>query len=155
MVREAQMQSLELPETGLAVAVDIGDEADIHPQNKREVGRRLAQWALTRTYGAADVPSGPLFAGATIERDGIRVRFRHVGRGLVAKGGELRTFVLAGGNGTFLSADAVIEGDTVRVSSPEVVAPLAVRYAWADNPEGANLYNAEGFPAAPFRSDAW
>ncbi len=155
VLREGQMQSLELPETGVAVTLDIGDETDIHPQNKRDVGRRLAQWALTRTHGLPGVPCGPLFAGATIERGGIRVRFCHVGGGLVSKGGELRTFVLAGDNGRFLPAQAVIEGETVRVSCPDVTTPMAVRYAWADNPDGANLYNAEGFPASPFRSDAW
>jgi len=100
------------------------------------------------------VPSGPIFTGATIERDGIRVRFRHVGGGLVARGGPLRTFVIAGSDRKFLPAEAVIEGNTVRVSCPEVALPVAVRYAWADNPDGANLYNAEGFPASPFRSDA-
>ncbi|MEO5367183.1 MAG: hypothetical protein H7831_12715 [Magnetococcus sp. WYHC-3] len=155
VVREAQMQALALPATGMAVTIDIGEETDIHPKNKRDVGHRLAQWALTNTYGQAGVPCGPLFSGATIERGGIRVRFLHVGGGLVARGGALRTFVMAGANGKFLPAEAVIQGDTVWVSCPEVTAPLAVRYAWADNPDGANLYNAEGFPAAPFRSDAW
>ena len=155
LVREAQTQSLELPETGMAVIVDIGDAIDIHPKNKRDVGGRLAQWALARTYGAAGVPSGPLFAGATIERQGIRVRFRHVGGGLAAKGGALRTFAIAGENRRFVPAEAAIEGDTVRVSSSKVPMPVAVRYAWADNPDGANLYNAEGLPASPFRSDAW
>jgi len=154
-VREAQLQSLELPETGLAVAIDIGDAIDIHPKNKRDVGRRLAQWALTRTYGLPGVPSGPLFAGATLERTGIRVRFDHVGSGLAAKGGALQTFFIAGENRIFLPATAVIEGDAVRVFSPEVAFPMAVRYAWADNPNDANLYNAEGFPASPFRTDAW
>ena len=155
LVREAQLQSLELPETGVAVAIDIGDAIDIHPRNKRDVGGRLAQWALTRTYGLAGVPSGPIFSDATIARNGIRLRFRHVGGGLVAKGGPLRTFVIAGDDHRFLPADAVIEGDSVLVSSPQVLRPSAVRYAWADNPDGANLYNAEGCPASPFRSDAW
>ena len=154
-VREAQVQSLELPETGVAVAIDIGDVWDIHPKNKRDVGLRLAQWALTQTYGQAGVPSGPLFAGATIERGAIRLRFRHVGSGLVARGGALQTFVIAGENHQFVPAEAVVEGDSVRVSSPKVPAPMAVRYAWADNPEGANLYNADGFPASPFRTDVW
>ncbi len=155
LVREAQLQSLELPETGLAVTIDIGDEIDIHPHNKLDVGRRLAQWALTRTYGLAGVPSGPLFAHATIEQGGIRVGFQHVGSGLLAKDGALRTFVMAGDDHQFKPAQAVIEGDTVRVTCPDVARPMAVRYAWADNPAGANLYNAEGFPASPFRSDAW
>ena len=156
LVREGQLKSLELPETGLAVACDVGEANDIHPKNKRAVGRRLAQWALARTYGQAVVPSGPLFAGATLERSGIRVRFQHVGGGLVAKnGGLLKTFFVAGENRKFMPATAVIEGETVRVFSPDVAVPLAVRYAWSDNPENANLYNAEGLPASPFRSDAW
>jgi len=96
-----------------------------------------------------------LFAGATLERTGIRVRFDHVGSGLAAKGGALQTFFIAGENRIFLPATAVIEGDAVRVFSPEVAFPMAVRYAWADNPNDANLYNAEGFPASPFRTDAW
>ena len=155
LVREGQLQSLELPETGLAVAIDIGEANNIHPRNKRDVGARLAQWALTRTYGLAGVPSGPLFAQATLERRGIRVRFLHTGVGLVAKDGALQTFVIAGEDRKFVPAMAVIEGATVLVSSPQVLRPAAVRYAWADNPEGANLYNAEGLPASPFRSDAW
>jgi sialate O-acetylesterase len=154
-VREGQAQTLALPATGVAVAIDIGDAADIHPRNKRDVGRRLAQWALTQLHGVAGVPCGPLFDGATIEPRGIRVRFRHIGGGLQARGGALHTFAIAGSNRVFVPAEATIEGDTVLISSPQVPLPVAVRYAWADNPDGANLYNGEGFPAFPFRSDAW
>ncbi len=155
-VREAQLQSLADPQAGLAVAIDIGEAADIHPRNKRDVGARLAQWALARTYGKAIVPSGPLYAGMAIEAERIRLRFTHVGGGLKAGGDRpLQCFAIAGGDRTFRLADAIIEGDTVVVSHPRVVAPVAVRYAWADNPDGCNLINTDGLPASPFRTDCW
>lgn len=154
-LREAQLLACSEPETGLAVIIDVGEAADIHPKNKKDVGARLAQWALARTYGLPIVPSGPLYAGMTIEGGRIRLRFTHVGGGLTARGGPLRTFVVAGPDRQFRKARAVIEGDTVLVSSPEVAEPVAVRYAWADNPEGCNLYNVEGLPASPFRTDTW
>ncbi|OPZ28945.1 MAG: Glycosyl hydrolases family 2, sugar binding domain [Lentisphaerae bacterium ADurb.BinA184] len=154
-LREAQTQTLAEPATGMAVIVDIGDAADIHPKNKWDVGGRLAQWALTRTYGRPGVPSGPLYAGLTVEGDRIRLHFNHVGRGLVAKRGALKTFVIADASRAFRPATAVIDGATVVVSHPDVAAPVAVRYAWADNPEGCNLYNADGLPASPFRTDTW
>jgi sialate O-acetylesterase len=156
LVREGQLEALKMPGTGLAVAIDIGEAADIHPRNKREVGRRLARWALTRVYGRPGVAGGPLYDGATIEPDGIRVRFRDVGGGLTTRdGGPLKTFVIAGPERKFLPAAAEIQDDTVFVANPQVSEPMAVRYAWADNPDGANLINAEGFPASPFRTDAW
>lgn len=156
VVREGQTATLQLPETGMAVSIDIGDELDIHPKNKRDVGQRLAQWALVRTYGQAGVPGGPLCAGATIEPGGIRLRFRDVGCGLAVRGeGDLQTFAIAAANRKFVPATAVIQGDTIFVSSPDVAEPMAVRYAWADNPAGANLVNVEGYPASPFRTDAW
>ncbi len=155
-LREAQLQILSsTPETGLAVAIDIGEALDIHPKNKSDVGLRLAQWALTKTYGRSGIPSGPLYSGMRIEGAGIRLRFAHVGGGLVAKNGDLKTFFIAGLNQKFLPARAVIEGRTIFVSCPEVEEPVAVRYAWADNPAGCNLYNSEGFPASPFRTDTW
>jgi sialate O-acetylesterase len=155
LVREAQLRSLALPETGLAVTIDIGEADDIHPRNKRDVGMRLAQWALVRAYGVAGVPAGPLFESATIEGDRIRIRFRHVGGGLVARGGSLRTCVVADMTREFHPAEAVIDGETLVVSSRQVRFPMAVRYAWANNPDGANLYNTEGLPASPFRTDNW
>jgi sialate O-acetylesterase len=154
-LRDAQFETLSEPGTGLAVAIDIGEAIDIHPKNKRDVGERLAQWALTTTYGVPGVASGPLYDGMTIERDRIRLRFRHVGGGLVAAGGPLATFAIAGQNRLFSPAKAVIEGATVVVSHPDVPEPVAVRYAWADNPEGCNLRNREGLPASPFRTDRW
>lgn len=153
VVREGQLQSLAEPATGLAVAIDIGEEVDIHPRNKADVGARLAQWALARVYGKAVVPSGPLYAGMTIEGCRIRLRFEHVGGGLVARGGDLKTFVIAGEDRKFKPGIARIDGATVVVESPDVPEPIAVRYAWANNPEGCNLYNAEGLPASPFRTD--
>ncbi len=154
-LREAQLQTLAEPETGMAVAIDIGEALDIHPKNKKDVGGRLAQWALCRTYHKHMAPSGPLYQSMTIEGSRVRLRFAHVAGGLVAKDGKLKTFHIAGADRIFKSADAIIEGDTLVVSSPEVEKPMAVRYAWADNPEGCNLYNAVGLPASPFRTDSW
>lgn len=155
LVREGQSATLADPAAGLAVAVDIGDAIDIHPRNKRDVGLRLAQWALARTYGRPIVPSGPLFDRMVLEGDRIRICFRHVVGGLVARGGALAAFVIAGSDRVFAPAEAAIEGDTVIVRAPAVREPVAVRYAWADNPEGCNLFNAEGLPASPFRTDVW
>lgn len=154
-LREAQTRSLELANTGLAVAIDIGEAMDIHPKNKKDVGGRLAQWALSKTYGKPVVASGPLFQSLSIEGDRIRLRFTHVGGGLVVKDGALKTFVIAGNDKNFLEARALIEGDTVVVKNENVPEPVAVRYAWADNPLGCNLYNADGLPASPFRTDTW
>ncbi len=154
-LREAQLMTCSEPETGMAVAIDIGDAVDIHPKNKKDVGRRLAQWALARTYDHPIEPCGPLFSGMTIEGSRIRLRFAHAGGGLAARDGELRTFVIAGPDCQFYDATAVIEGSTVVVSHPVVCAPIAVRYAWADNPEGCNLCNSSGLPASPFRTDTW
>lgn len=154
-VREGQLASLCEPNTGLAVAIDIGDAVDIHPVNKQDVGARLAQWALARTYGRPIVPSGPLYRDHVLEGDRIRLRFDHVGGGLAARNGALQTFVIAGLNRAFLAAEAEIDGDTVVVHADAVPEPVAVRYAWADNPDGCNLYNQEGLPGSPFRTDAW
>ncbi len=155
-LREAQTSVLALEATGMAVAIDIGGADDIHPRNKKDVGLRLAQSALHDVYHQEMVPMGPLFSGMTIETGGhIRCTFRHTGGKLVAKGGALRHFAVAGQNRVFEWAEATIEGDTVVVFSPRVPNPCAVRYAWADNPEGCNLYNGADLPASPFRSDAW
>lgn len=155
-LREAQLEVLEERATGMAVAIDVGEALDVHPKNKRDVGGRLAQWALAETYGRTIVPSGPLYAGMTIEGDRIRLRFAHAGKGLAARdGGELRTFFVAGQNRTFVKARAVVDGATVVVGNPDVKHPVAVRYAWADNPEGCNLVNDAGLPASPFRTDRW
>ena len=155
-LREAQLSALAVPRTGMAVAIDVGEAENIHPRNKRDVGQRLAHWALSDTYGCGGVPSGPLFAGMRIEAAGqVRCSFHHVGEGLVARDGALRHFALAGRDRVFHWATASIDGDTVVVHSESVPEPMAVRYAWADNPEGCNLYNKQGLPASPFRSDSW
>ena len=153
-LREAQTMTLREPQTGMAVTIDIGDENDIHPRNKLDVGRRLAAWALAGTYGQKDIPSGPLFDRFTIEGDKIRIRFKH-GAGLKTRdGGVVKGFAIAGEDRRFVWADARIDGDAVVVSSPKVTKPVAVRYGWADNPI-VNLYNKAGFPASPFRTDDW
>lgn len=153
-LREAQTMTLREPQTGMAVTIDIGDENDIHPRNKLDVGRRLAAWALAGTYGEKVIPSGPLYDRFTIEGDKVRIRFKH-GAGLkTSDGGPVKGFAIAGEDRRFVWADARIDGDAVIVSSPKVMKPVAVRYGWADNPI-ANLYNSAGLPASPFRTDDW
>ena len=155
-LREAQALTMRAaPKTGMAVAVDIGDPDDIHPRNKLDVGLRLARWALADTYGQKLEPSGPLYDSHRAEGDRVRVRFRHLGGGLRTRDGSAPAgFYVAGADRRFAAAEARIEGDSVVVWSREVPRPTAVRYAWADNPAG-NLYNAEGLPASPFRTDDW
>jgi sialate O-acetylesterase len=154
-LREAQTMTLALPNTGMAVTIDIGNPTDIHPRNKQDVGKRLALWALAKTYGRDLVYSGPLYKSMEVTDGKIRLSFDHVGEGLVAGGGGMLIgFTIAGSERKFVRADAAIDGDTVVVSSDEVSEPVAVRYAWADNP-ACNLYNKAGLPASPFRTDDW
>jgi sialate O-acetylesterase len=146
---------LKLPDTGMAVAIDVGEANDIHPKNKQDVGLRLALSALTNAYHVAGiVSSGPLFREARSEGGGMRIHFRHTDGGLVARGPELKGFAMAGADRVFVWAKARIEGDSIVVESPGVPRPESVRYAWADNPIG-NLYNGAGLPASPFRTDTW
>lgn len=155
-LQEAQLiTALTLPKSGIAIANDIGEKADIHPKNKREVGRRLALWALAKDYGQKEtICSGPLYKSATIEDGRIRIAFDHIGGGLrVRDGKELKHFQIAGSDQVWHWAQAVIDDDTVVVFSDKVPHPVGVRYAWASWPEGANLINAEGLPASCFRSD--
>jgi sialate O-acetylesterase len=152
-MREAQARSLAIPHTGMAVTLDIGDAKDVHPRNKLDVGKRLARLALCRTYGKSGVPGGPRFREASIQGRGIQISFDHTAAGLVAKDGPLRGFAIAAADRKFIHAEAIAKGDQVLVSSPDIARPAYVRYAWADNPEGANLYSAAGLPAAPFRTD--
>jgi sialate O-acetylesterase len=153
-LREAQQEALELPDTGLAVILDAGDAADIHPKDKRTVGHRLAQWALANVYGRAVVPGGPLYRGRRVEGSRMRILFDQAGDGLALRDGDrVRTLVIAGPDGVFQPAQSAIEGGSLLVWHPDITAPKAVRYAWADNPEGANLINTAGFPAGPFRTD--
>lgn len=153
-LREAQSMTLSLPNTGQAVIIDIGEADDIHPRNKQDVGKRLALIALAQVHGQDVVYSGPTYKLMTIDGNKIKIEFDHIGGGLVAKGGELTGFAIAGEDQKFVWADAKIEGNAVVVSNPEVEIPVAVRYAWADNPV-CNLYNAAGLPASPFRTDDW
>ena len=146
----------KIPHAALAVTIDIGEANDIHPRNKQDVGKRLALAARALVYGEKIVYSGPIYDSMTVEGSRVRLRFKHVGGGLVAKGqGKLAGFAVAGPDKKFVWADARIDGDNVLVSSGEVPQPVAVRYAWADNPEGCNLYNKEALPASPFRTDDW
>jgi sialate O-acetylesterase len=154
-LREAQSMTLDLPNTGMAVIIDIGEAKDIHPRNKQDVGKRLALWPLAKIYGKNVVYSGPLFKRMNIEGNKAVLSFDHVGGGLIAKGGgPLKGFAVAGADRKFVWADAKIDGDKVVVSSNAVSAPVAVRYAWADNPV-CNFYNKEELPASPFRTDSW
>jgi sialate O-acetylesterase len=154
-LREAQRLTLAAaPNTGMAVIHDVGDVKDIHPRNKKDVGLRLARWARAQTYGEKDlVHSGPLFQSAAREGSALRVRFAHAG-GLQARGGEPTCFTVAGADREFKPATARIEGDSVRVSHPEIPEPVAVRLGWSDTDE-PNLFNGTGLPASPFRSDDW
>ncbi|MEQ1861029.1 MAG: sialate O-acetylesterase [Chthoniobacteraceae bacterium] len=153
-VREAMLKTLALPKTGMGINIDIGDAKDIHPKNKQEVGRRLAMWALGSVYGQTGATSGPLPAGHKVRGAEIVLNFTHADGGLVAKGGELKGFVVAGADKQWKPAHARIDGDKVIVSSAEVTKPVAVRYAWENNP-ACNLYNRAGLPASPFRTDTW
>jgi sialate O-acetylesterase len=154
-LRERQLETLAIPRTGMAVTIDAGEWNDIHPLDKKDVGERLALSAEKLAYGdSALVSSGPIYQSAKVEDNKIRISFHAVGSGLMIKGeGELSQFAIADADRKYVWANAVIEGGQVLVWSDEVPRPLYVRYAWADNPEGANLYNKEGLPASPFTTD--
>lgn len=154
-LREAQLQTLRLKNTGMAVTTDIGDTHDIHPKNKQDVGLRLALQARKYTYGEDIVASGPEYHYYQMEGDKIRIFFKPENSKLMVKDGDtLKGFAIAGVDKKFYWADAKIEGDNVVVSSPSVKFPVAVRYAWADNPI-CNLFNEANLPASPFRTDDW
>jgi sialate O-acetylesterase len=157
-LREAQSMTLKLPKTGEAVIIDIGEAKDIHPRNKQDVGKRLALAAQKVVYGQDVVYSGPRYKAMTAEGGKVRISFDHAA-GLNYRGQALTGFAVAGADKVWHWAEAKVDGDAVVVSSPKVAAPVAVRYGWADNPqEGAstaNLYNAAGLPASPFRTDDW
>jgi len=152
-LREAQTMTLSLPNTGMAVIIDIGESTDIHPRNKQDVGLRLALNALAKTYGRDQVYSGPLFREARVEGNAMRLFFDYAEGGLASKG-ELTSFAIAGADRKFARAQAVIDGETLVVSSPAVPAPVAVRYGWAEDPI-CTLYNTAGLPMSPFRTDDW
>jgi sialate O-acetylesterase len=154
-LREAQsMTAKDVPHSGIAVIVDIGDAADIHPKDKQDVGKRLALNALAKDYGRKIEYSGPVYKSMKVEGDKIVLSFDHVDRGLVAKGEKPEGFAIAGDDKKWVWGDAKIVGNTVVVSSPQVSKPVAVRYAWHINPI-CNLYNKAGLPASPFRTDDW
>ncbi|MCY7423105.1 MAG: 9-O-acetylesterase [Chitinophagaceae bacterium] len=152
-LREAQLMTLSLPNTGMAVTIDIGNDVDIHPKNKQDVGKRLALIALAKNYGKTMAFSGPMYQSQTIEGNKIRLNFKYVEEGLKAKeGSTLAGFEIAGADKKFYKATAGIQGRQVVVSSSDVAKPIAVRYDWANNPDG-NLFNTADLPASPFRTD--
>ncbi len=154
-VREQMLRTLRVPRTGMAIAIDVGEAGDIHPKDKQSVGHRLALWALGTVYGRkVPATSGPLPAGHAVRGHEIVVSFRHADGGLTAKGVSLAGFVVAGADRVWKPAQARIEGDNVVISSPEVAAPVAARYAWENLPT-ATLFNGAGLPATPFRTDDW
>jgi sialate O-acetylesterase len=153
-LREAQTAALDLPNTAMVTAVDVGD-FDVHPIDKQTVGERLTQAALKLVYGKQVVANGPTFDAMQITGDTAQIQFDHLGGGLVAKDGQpLTGFAIAGEDRQFVWADAEIDGDIVVVQSDQVSEPVAVRYGWAGHPQ-MSLYNSEGFPALPFRTDDW
>lgn len=158
-LRESQTKTLSLPHTGMAVTIDIGNAKNIHPTNKQDVGRRLAALALKNTYGKSIVAAGPMYKSMKIQGSAVAIHFSDIGSGLQIgkkEGKELlKGMEVAGADQKFYPATARMQGDELIVSSPKVKKPVAVRYAWSDDTDGDNLFNKEGFPAVPFRSDDW
>ena len=156
-LREAQTLTLKLPKTGMAVTTDVGNPKDIHPTNKQDVAKRLAANALKTTYNQDCIHSSPLYKTVSFDKDRALLTFDFIGKGLMVKDkfGYLKGFEIAGEDRVFYYAKAEIQGDKVLVFHPKGLKPAAVRYAWSDAPEDANLFNSEGFPACPFRTDDW
>jgi sialate O-acetylesterase len=154
-IREAQLLTLQtVPHTGMVVTTDVGDSLDIHPRDKQTVGHRLALWALAKTYGEKKLSySGPLYKSMQVNNGQISLSFDYAD-GLIAKDGALREFTIAGPDSVFRPAQARIDGRTVVVSSPQVPQPVAVRFGWSKSPV-PNLFNGNGLPASPFRTDQW
>ena len=166
-IRVAQDRIQELPHTSVASAIDIGNGRDIHPQNKQDVGKRLALWALRDVYGKKDITvTGPTYKGMKVEGNTVTISYDHIGAGLMAAKkkdpfqpvvatpeAKLASFAISGADKKWHWADASIDGNTVKLSSAEVAQPVAVRYAYRGNPANANLYNKDGLPAIPFRTD--
>ena len=154
--REGQARVLAAPNTGMAVTIDVGESDNVHPTHKQPVGNRLARIALRRTYGQSIEDRGPSFRGLLAEKPPrMRVWFEDAEGGLVSRDGSPRNFQVAGEDRKFYPAEASVEGSEVVVSSAEVPVPVAVRYAWTDDPVGCNLYNKDGLPTVPFRTDSW
>jgi sialate O-acetylesterase len=156
-LREAQSKTLSLPNTGMAVTTDVGDAKDVHPKNKREVGYRLAAIALNDVYHVPQTCTGPVFKSVSFSNSVARLSFTSVGKGLLAKSknADLVGFEIAGPDRKFYYAHARIRGNEIEVSADAVTNPVAVRYGWSDAPVDINFYNADGFPASPFRTDDW
>ena len=153
-LRESQLKSLAVPNTAMAVAIDLGEWNDIHPDNKKDVGERLALAAEKIAYGENIVYSGPIYSNSKVDGNKIIISFTNIGSGLIANDGEdLSEFAIAGADKKFVWAKAKIDGDKIIVWNDDVTNPMYVRYAWADNPVNPNLYNKEGLPASPFRTD--
>lgn len=154
-LREAQTMTLKLPKTGMTVTTDIGNANDIHPTNKKDVGQRLALNALKVAYNNSKTIQSPLFKEVQFIEDKAVITFENIGRQLIMKGSALKGFEIAGEDRKFFYAKAKIDGNNVIVSHPNVNKPLSVRYGWSDAPIDANLFNEEGLPASPFRTDRW
>lgn len=153
LVQEGMLKTLSVPNTGMAVTIDVGEAKDIHPKDKQSVGHRLAQWALGRVYGQEVIPMGPIYQSSTTSGNEVTIRFQHA-EGLRATGEKVNGFAIAGADRKFVAADARLAGNTVIVSSDKISEPRSVRYAWAANPV-ISLYNAADIPASPFRTDNW
>ncbi len=156
-LREAQAMTLSLPGTGMAVIIDIGEAGDIHPRNKQDVGKRLALAALHGTYGHEVVYAAPAYRTMKVKGSTVVVEFDPMGSELLVKDkyGYVKGFAVAGEDRVFHWARGRAEGNRVFLESEKVPVPVAVRYAWADNPDDANLFNPEGLPVGPFRTDEW
>lgn len=157
LIREAQLRNLSVGNTAMAVAIDNADRQDmgnIHPKNKQTIGHRLALAAMGMVYGEKIDYSGPIYSHYLIEGDKIRLYFNNIGKGMVAKEGELTGFAIAGADRNFVAANATVDGNTILVSGPQISNPQAVRYGWNANPK-VNLYNKADLPASPFRTDNW
>jgi sialate O-acetylesterase len=156
-LREAQTMTLSLPNTGMATIIDIGEANNIHPRNKLDVGNRLALSALKVAYGKQVVASGPTFKEMKVEENKVILSFDELGSGFYLKNkyGYVNGFAVAGDDKKFYWAKAKISGDKIILTSDKVPHPVAVRYGWADNPDDLNLYNLQGLPVVPFRTDSW
>ncbi|MCA9200157.1 MAG: sialate O-acetylesterase, partial [Planctomycetales bacterium] len=155
-LREAQTMTMDkLPHTGEAVIIDIGEASDIHPRNKEEVGRRLARWAMAEDYSLDVAHQSPRFREMSVEGNKAILKFDHIGTGLrTVDAKTAQGFAIAGEDQNFVWATAEVKGDTIEVSAEGVAVPVAVRYAWADNPV-CNIYSQQGLPLTPFRTDDW
>lgn len=153
-LREAQLMAMSMPNVGMAVTMDIGNPRNIHPTNKKDVGNRLARWALAKDYGKEVVFSGPVYRSMRIEGSKVRLLFDHAAEGLLCKGDSFTHFTIAAADQKFVEAEARIDGDSILVSAAGIKSPVAVRFAWgaADEP---NLFNGAGLPASSFRTDDW